>query len=110
MRTLPTICVHICSVARVSSHPESVMSGRHLVGWLGFVGGGFLLLPATSPHHPARAIRQTFAAMSPLGLARAGRLTNDTVTTIAGAPGFVVIALQIASPPSLSAAFNRREV
>jgi hypothetical protein len=37
-------------------------------------------------------------------------LTNDTITTIAGATGLIVVALQIAYLPSLYAAFNRREV
>ena len=42
--------------------------------------------------------------------AHRGRLTNDTITTLAGATGLIVVALQIAYLPSLYAAFNRREV
>jgi hypothetical protein len=63
----------------------------------------------TYTHHLGSAISQAGAAMFTLGQARAGRLTNDTITTIAGATGFVVIGLQIAYLPSLYAAFNRRE-
>jgi hypothetical protein len=47
--------------------------------------------------------------MFTLGLARRGELTNDTVVILAGASGFVVVALQIAYLPALYAAFNRRE-
>jgi hypothetical protein len=47
--------------------------------------------------------------MFTLGFARSARATNDTITTLAAASGFVVIALQIAYLPALYAAFNRRE-
>jgi hypothetical protein len=87
--------------------PTAVLA--QLLVWLGLFGVGFVLMLVTYTHHLDRAISQTFAAMFTLGLARTGRLTNDTVTTIAGATGFVVIALQIAYLPSLYAAFNRRE-
>jgi hypothetical protein len=80
-----------------------------LVVWLALFGVAFVLMLTTYTHHLGSAISQAGAAMFTLGQAPTGRLTNDTVTTIAGATGFVVIGLQIAYLPSLYAAFNRRE-
>jgi hypothetical protein len=80
-----------------------------LVVWLVLFGTAFVLMLVTYTHHLDRAISQAGAAMFTLGLARSELHTNDTIMTIAGATGFVVIALQIAYLPSLYAAFNRRE-
>jgi hypothetical protein len=81
-----------------------------LVVWLALFGIAFVLMLATYTHDVGRAISQVLAAMFTLGLARSGHLTNDTITTLAGATGLIVVALQIAYLPSLYAAFNRREV
>ncbi len=80
-----------------------------LLVWLGLFGLGFVLMLVTYTHHLDRAIGQVSAATFTLGQARTGGLTNDTITTLAGATGLVVIGLQIAYLPSLYAAFNRRE-
>lgn len=80
-----------------------------LVVWLGLFGIAFVLMLSTYTHHFGRAASQVAAAMFTLGQARSGASTNDTITTIAGATGLVVIGLQIAYLPSLYAAFNRRE-
>jgi hypothetical protein len=81
-----------------------------LVAWLVLFGIAFVLMLVTYTHDLGTAISQVGAAMFTLGEARTGPLTNDTITTTAGATGLVVIALQIAYLPSLYAAFNRREV
>ena len=47
-------------------------------------------------------------AMFTLGQATKGNPTNDTVTILAAASGFIVITLQIAYLPALYAAYNRR--
>ncbi len=88
--------------------PVAVLA--QLVVWLVLFIVAFVLMLVTYTHHLGRAISQVGAAVFTLGLARSGPLTNDTITTIAGATGLVVIALQIAYLPSLYAAFNRREV
>ena len=81
-----------------------------LVVWLALFGVAFVLMLVTYTHDLGTAISQATAAMFTLGQARTGRLTNDTITTLAGATGLIVVALQIAYLPSLYAAFNRREV
>jgi len=78
--------------------------------WLALFGIGFVLMIATYTHHLGSAITQVTAAMFTLGLASSSHVTNDTITTMAGATGLIVVALQIAYLPSLYAAFNRREV
>ena len=81
-----------------------------LVVWLLLFTVAFVLMLVTYTHDLRTAISQSTAAMFTLGLARSGHLTNDTITTLAGATGLIVVALQIAYLPSLYAAFNRREV
>ena len=88
--------------------PVAVLA--QLIVWLGLFATAFVLMIVTYTHHLGTAIAQVGAALFTLGLARSVAATNDTITTIAGATGFVVIALQIAYLPSLYAAFNRREV
>ena len=80
-----------------------------LVVWLGLFIIAFVLMLLTYTHHFGSAVSQACAAIFTLGQARTASATNDAVTTIAGATGLVVIALQIAYLPSLYAAFNRRE-
>ena len=80
-----------------------------LVLWLTLLGLAFVIMLEPYTHDIPTAIAQVGAAMFTLGLARSPQLTNDTILTLAGASGFVVIALQIAYLPSLYAAFNRRE-
>jgi hypothetical protein len=87
--------------------PVAVLA--QLVVWLGLFGVAFVLMLVTYTHHFGGAVSQAGAAMFTLGQARTGAATNDTITTIAGATGLVVVALQIAYLPSLYAAFNRRE-
>lgn len=81
-----------------------------LLVWLALFGVAFVLMLEPYTHDVGAAISQVGAAMFTLGEARTGGLTNDTILTIAGATGLVVIGLQIAYLPSLYAAFNRREV
>jgi hypothetical protein len=88
--------------------PVAVLA--QLIAWLGLFFVAFVLMLVTYTNHLGAAITQVGAALFTLGLARSAHATNDTITTIAGATGFVVIALQIAYLPSLYAAFNRREV
>ena len=88
--------------------PVAVLA--QLVVWLTLFGLAFVLMLVTYTHHLGSATSQAAAAMFTLGLARSDHLTNDTITTIAGATGLIVVALQIAYLPSLYAAFNRREV
>ncbi len=80
-----------------------------LVVWLALFGIAFVLMLVTYTHDLGHAVSQVIAAMFTLGQARSGHLTNDTITTMAGATGLIVVALQIAYLPSLYAAFNRRE-
>lgn len=80
-----------------------------LVVWLALFGIAFVLMLVTYTHDLGSAISQAAAAMFTLGQARSAHLTNDTITTMAGATGLIVVALQIAYLPSLYAAFNRRE-
>ena len=88
--------------------PVAVLA--QLVVWLALFGVAFALMLVTYTHDLGSAISQATAAMFTLGEARTGRMTNDTITTIAGATGLIVVALQIAYLPALYAAFNRREV
>jgi hypothetical protein len=88
--------------------PIAVLS--QLVVWLVLFCAAFVLMLVTYTHHLGSAIGQATAAMFTLGQARGGRFTNDTITTLAGATGLIVVALQIAYLPSLYAAFNRREI
>ncbi|MDQ1511438.1 MAG: hypothetical protein QOG50_3282 [Actinomycetota bacterium] len=88
--------------------PVAVLA--QLVVWVALFGIAFALMLVTYTHDLGSAISQVVAAMFTLGQARSGQLTNDTITTIAGATGLIVVALQIAYLPSLYAAFNRREV
>jgi hypothetical protein len=81
-----------------------------LLTWLAVFGFAFVLMMEPYTHNFRTAIRQVGAAMFTLGLARTPAVTNDTILTLAGATGFIVIGLQIAYLPSLYAAFNRREV
>ena len=80
-----------------------------LLVWLAMFGIGFVLMLEPYTHNFGMAISQVGAAMFTLGEARRAVLTNDTILTLAGATGLVVIGLQIAYLPSLYAAFNRRE-
>jgi hypothetical protein len=77
--------------------------------WLALFAVAFVLMLVTYTHHLGSAISQVGAALFTLGMARTTLHTNDAITTLAGATGLVVIALQIAYLPSLYAAFNRRE-
>ena len=61
-------------------------------GWALFAIA-FVLMLVTYTHHFGSAISQVGAAMFTLGQARTAAATNDTITTIAGATGLVVIAL-----------------
>jgi hypothetical protein len=88
--------------------PVAVLA--QLIVWLGLFFVAFALMLVSYTHHLAAAMTQVGAALFTLGLARSAHATNDTIITLAGATGFVVIALQIAYLPSLYAAFNRREV
>jgi hypothetical protein len=81
-----------------------------LLTWLVLFGFAFVLMLEPYTDNFGTAMREVAAAMFTLGLARTPALTNDTILTLAGATGFVVIGLQIAYLPSLYAAFNRREV
>ncbi|HEV3225859.1 MAG TPA: hypothetical protein VGZ52_03470 [Acidimicrobiales bacterium] len=81
-----------------------------LLVWLALFGLAFVLMLEPYTHNVWRAMSQVGAALFTLGEARSAGLTNDTIVTIAGATGLVVIGLQIAYLPSLYAAFNRREV
>src|SRR5438874_1442890 len=63
--------------------------------WLLLLGVGFTVMLEPYAHDWADAAGQVSAAMFTLGQARTGVATNDTVTMLAGASGFVVIALQI---------------
>ena len=81
-----------------------------LLVWLALFGLAFVLMLDPYTHNLPTAASQVGAAMFTLGEARSAGSTNDTILTIAGATGLVVIGLQIAYLPSLYAAFNRREV
>jgi hypothetical protein len=80
-----------------------------LAVWLTLFGVAFVAMLEPYTHDVTRAITQVGAAMFTLGLARSAEHTNDNIAILAGASGFVVIALQIAYLPALYAAFNRRE-
>ena len=80
-----------------------------LLVWLALFTLGFALMLEPYTHNFGSAISQVGAAMFTLGEARRANLTNDTILTLAGATGLIVIGLQIAYLPSLYAAFNRRE-
>ena len=87
--------------------PVAVLA--QLLVWLALFGIAFVLMLTTYTHHFGTALSQAVAAMFTLGQARTAHLTNDTITTLAGATGLVVIGLQIAYLPSLYATFNQRE-
>ena len=87
--------------------PVAVLA--QLVAWLALIGVAFTCMLEPYTHDLGRAANEVGAAMFTLGLARSARFTNDTIVILAGASGFVVIALQIAYLPALYAAFNRRE-
>src|SRR6185369_1615256 len=61
-----------------------------LLVWLALFGIAFILMLVPYTHNLRTAISQVGAAMFTLGAARTGRLTNDTITTLAGATGLVV--------------------
>lgn len=87
--------------------PVAVLA--QLVVWLALLGGAFVAMLVPSTHDFGKAVTEVGAAMFTLGMARSPELTNDAILILAGASGFIVIALQIAYLPALYAAFNRRE-
>jgi hypothetical protein len=87
--------------------PVAVLA--QLVVWLVLFGVAFTAMIVPYTHDLGKAISEVAAAMFTLGLARSPRFTNDTIMILAGASGFIVIALQIAYLPALYASFNRRE-
>jgi hypothetical protein len=80
-----------------------------LLVWLLLFAFAFALMLEPYTHNFASAFSQVGAAMFTLGEARSAAATNDTILTLAGATGLIVVGLQIAYLPSLYAAFNRRE-
>jgi hypothetical protein len=87
--------------------PVAVLA--QLVVWLVLLGTAFVFMLIPYTDNLGHAVTEVGAAMFTLGFARSAHATSDTITTLAAASGFVVIALQIAYLPALYAAFNRRE-
>jgi hypothetical protein len=87
--------------------PVAVLT--QLLVWLFLIGVAFVLILVSYTHDLGLAVVQVGDAMFTLGQASVGRPTNDAVTILAAASGFIVITLQIAYLPALYAAFNRRE-
>src|SRR5262249_17821886 len=82
---------------------------RALLLWAGLPGGAFRGTPGPVPHDLGAAATQIGDAMFTLGAARSAHSTNEAITILAAASGFIVIALQIAYLPALYASYNRRE-
>ena len=80
-----------------------------LVVWLLLIGAACVIMIVSYTHDLGTAVIQIGDAMFTLGQASVGHPTNDAITIVAAASGFIVIALQIAYLPALYAAFNRRE-
>jgi hypothetical protein len=87
--------------------PVAVLT--QLVVWLFLIGISCVLMLASYTDDLGTAVVQIGDAMFTLGQATVGHPTNDVITILAAASGFIVIALQIAYLPALYAAFNRRE-
>jgi hypothetical protein len=110
------VFVAISRVARTYERKDAILAPTgpvtvliQLVTWLLLLGVAFTLMLVPYTHDLGHAASEVGAAMFTLGLARTAHLTNDTIVILAGASGFVIVALQIAYLPALYAAFNRRE-
>ncbi|MDQ1430785.1 MAG: hypothetical protein QOF40_1387 [Actinomycetota bacterium] len=115
-RAIRGVLVAISRLARTYEGKDAILAPAgpimllaQLVAWILLLGVAFTLMLVPYTHDLGHAVSEVGAAMFTLGLARRGELTNDTVVILAGASGFVVVALQIAYLPALYAAFNRRE-
>jgi hypothetical protein len=80
-----------------------------LIFWLLLLGVAFTVMLVPYTHDLGDAVVEVGSALFTLGLNRSPRATNDILLILAGASGFVVIALQIGYLPALYGAFNRRE-
>ncbi len=87
--------------------PVAVLA--QLVVWLLLIGAACVLMLVSYTDDLGTASIQVGDAMFTLGQATVGHPTNDVITIVAAASGFIVIALQIAYLPALYSAFNRRE-
>ena len=87
--------------------PVAVLT--QLVVWLFLIGAACVIMIRSYTDSLGTAIIQIGDAMFTLGQATIGRPTNDAITIVAAASGFIVIALQIAYLPALYGAFNKRE-
>ena len=87
--------------------PVAVLT--QLVVWLFLIGAACVLMLVSYTDDLGTAAIQIGDAMFTLGQATVGHPTNDVITILAAASGFIVIALQIAYLPALYSAFNRRE-
>ena len=87
--------------------PVAVLA--QLVVWLLLIGAACVLMLVSYTDNLGTAAIQVGDAMFTLGQATVGHPTNDVITIVAAASGFIVIALQIAYLPALYSAFNRRE-
>ena len=87
--------------------PVAVLA--QLVVWLLLIGAACVLMLVSYTDDLGTAAIQIGDAMFTLGQATVGHPTNDVITIVAAASGFIVIALQIAYLPALYSAFNRRE-
>jgi hypothetical protein len=115
-RAVRGVFVAISRVARTYERKDAILAPTgpvsvliQLVTWLLLLGVAFTLMLVPYTHDLGHAASEVGAAMFTLGLARTAQLTNDTIVILAGASGFVIVALQIAYLPALYAAFNRRE-
>ncbi len=87
--------------------PVAVLT--QLVVWLLLIGAACVIMLVSYTHDLGVAVIQIGDAMFTLGQASVGKPSNDAITILAAASGFIVIALQIAYLPALYNAFNRRE-
>jgi hypothetical protein len=80
-----------------------------LVVWLVLLAVAFVVMLVPYTHDLGAAATQIGDAMFTLGAARSAHGTNEAITILAAASGFIVIALQIAYLPALYSSYNRRE-
>ena len=115
-RTVRLVFIGISRVTQSYERKDAILSPMapvavlmQLLVWLFLIGLAFVLILESYTRDLGTAVIQVGDAMFTLGQATKGNPTNDTVTILAAASGFIVITLQIAYLPALYAAYNRRE-